>query len=447
MIISIIGGTDGLGKWFAKYLSSKGYSVIVSGRDKEKGEAVEKELGVIYTQDNIEATKKGDIVILAVPINITEWMIKELAPHVRENCVLMDITSIKEIPTKAMLKYAKKDTFIMPTHPMFGPSTPSLRRQVVILTPPTKEHENNPWFIKIKNFFEEEGARVIIIPPEKHDKIMGVVQGLTHYSYIVLGSTLRELNIDIKESRKYASPIYELMINIIARIIGQNPYLYADIQMHNPQINDIHQTFINECEKIKEIVENNDREAFAKLMKESSKHFGNETIKGMNYSDKAVGAITREVDKLKKSIGKEAGLKHAYSNKVHFGIVKDVVDDFIILDKQGKDLKLSIANTNLMTKEELKQWKEANLKKYYNDISFLFKDNIDIDIILELLKSKYNIEIIDVYKGAPIQEGYKSITFRIYSFKKQDLENLRSSLIRTVENIGGIKRYNTDILN
>ena len=441
MIISIIGGTDGLGKWFARHLSSKGYSIIVSGRDTKKGEAVEKELGVIYTQDNIEATKKGDIVILAVPINITEWMIKELAPHVRENCVLMDITSIKEIPTKAMLKYAKKDTFIMPTHPMFGPSTPSLRRQVVILTPPTKEHENNPWFIKIKNFFEKEGARVIIIPPEKHDKIMGVVQGLTHYSYIVLGSTLKELDIDIKESRKYASPIYELMINIIARIIGQNPYLYADIQMHNPQINNIHQTFINECEKIKKIVENKDREAFAKLMKESSKHFGNETIKGMNYSDKAVGAITEEVDKLKKSIGKEVGLKHAYSNKVHFGIVKDVVDDFIILDKQGRDLKLSIANTNLMTKEELKQWKEQNLKKYYYDISVLFKKEVNPDIILKLLNCMFDIEIIDVYEGSNIKNGFKSITFRIYSYKKDDLKALEESFLEVVKNMGGIERY------
>ncbi|WP_421078215.1 prephenate dehydrogenase [Methanothermococcus sp. Ax23] len=440
MIISIIGGTDGLGKWFARFLKNKGFDVVVTGRDVVKGKNVEKELGVKYTNDNIEASKIGDIVMVAVPINITERVIQEIAPHVRENCVLMDITSIKEIPSRAMEKYAKDGVCVIPTHPMFGPATPSLKRQVVILTP-SEKHKNNPWFDKIKNFLEKEGARVIVIPPEKHDRIMGVVQGLTHYAYITLGATLKDLDINIKESRKYASPIYELMINIIARIIGQNPYLYADIQMHNPQIKHIHETFIKECNNIKQVVEKKDRESFANIMKEAAKHFGNETIRGMNYSNKAVGAITEEIERIKKSTGKEIGLRHVYSNKVHFGIVKNIVDDFVIIDKNGKDLKINVANVILMDDEELKQWKEQNLKKYYYDISVLFKKEVNPDIILKLLNCMFDIEIIDVYEGSNIKNGFKSITFRIYSYKKDDLKALEESFLEVVKNIGGIERY------
>ncbi|AEH06537.1 prephenate dehydrogenase [Methanothermococcus okinawensis] len=441
MIISIIGGTDGLGKWFARFLKNKGFDVVVTGRDTIKGKKVEKEIGVRYTNNNIEASKIGDIVMVAVPINITEKVIKEIAPYVRENCVLMDITSIKEIPARAMERYAKDGVCVIPTHPMFGPSTPSLKRQVVILTP-SEKHKNNPWFDKIKMFLEKEGARVIVIPPEKHDRIMGVVQGLTHYAYIALGATLKDLNINIKESRKYASPIYELMLNIIARIIGQNPYLYADIQMHNPQIKHIHETFIKECNTIKQIVEKKDRESFAEIMKEAAKHFGNETIRGMNYSNKAVGAITEEIERIKKSIGKEIGLRHVYSNKVHFGIVKNVVDDFIILNKNGKDLKLNIANVMLMSNEELKEWKEQNLKKYYYDISILFKKEINLDIILKLLNCMFDIEIIDIYEGSNVKNGFKSVTFRIYSYKKDDLKILKKSFLEVIKNIGGINRYN-----
>ncbi|WP_292461072.1 prephenate dehydrogenase [Methanothermococcus sp.] len=440
MIISIIGGTDGLGKWFARFLKNKGFDVVVTGRDVIKGKNVEKELGVKYTNDNIEASKIGDVVMVAVPINITERVIQEIAPHVRENCVLMDITSIKENPSRAMEKYAKDGVCVIPTHPMFGPATPSLKRQVVILTP-SKKHKNNPWFDKIKNFLEKEGARVIVISPEKHDRIMGVVQGLTHYAYISLAATLKKLDINIKESRKYASPIYELMINIIARIIGQNPYLYADIQMHNPQIKHIHETFIKECNDIKQVVEKKDRESFANIMKEAAKHFGNETIRGMNYSNKAVGAITEEIERIKKSIGKEIGLRHVYSNKVHFGIVKNIVGDFIILNKNGKDLKINIANVILMNDEELKQWKEQNLKKYYYDISVLFKKEVNPDIILKLLNCMFDIEIIDVYEGSNIKNGFKSITFRIYSYKKDDLKALEESFLEVVKNIGGIERY------
>lgn len=442
MIISIIGGTDGLGKWFARFLRNKGFDVVVTGRDVIKGKIVEKELDVKFINDNIEATKIGDIVIVAVPINITERVIKEVAPHVRENCVLMDITSIKEIPSKAMEKYAKNNVCVVPTHPMFGPSTPSLKRQVVILTPPKKHYQSNPWFNKIKDFLEREEARVVIMPPEEHDKIMGVIQGLTHYAYISLGTTLKELNVDIRESRKYASPIYELMINIIARIIGQNPYLYGDIQMHNPQISHIHETFIRECIKIKNIVDKKDREGFANIMKEAAKHFGSETLRGMKYSNKAVGAIIKEIEKLERSIGKEVGLKHIDSNNIHYGILKDIVDDYIILDKNGKEIKINIANITLMEEKEFNQWKRDNLKKFFYDVSILFKKEVNPYIILKLLKAIYDVEILDVYEGDNVKEGFKSITFRIYSYNREDLNNLKNSFLEVIKNIGGIERYN-----
>lgn len=440
MLVSIIGGTDGLGKWFAKYLKDRGFDVLVTGRDVIKGKGVEKELNVKYTNNNIEAAKKGDIVMVAVPINVTERVIEEVAPQVREGCLLMDLTSIKEIPTKAMEKNAKEGVCIIPSHPMFGPATPSLKRQVVILTP-SEKHMKNPWFDKVKNFLEEEGAKVIVVKPEEHDRIMGVVQGLTHFAYISLGSALKELDIDIKESRNFASPIYELMINIIARIIGQNPYLYADIQMHNPQIGHIHETFIKECNKIKSVVQDKDRDSFVEIMKNAAKHFGNETKRGLNYSNKAVNAISEELEKIKKSIGKEIGLKHVYSNKVHFGIVKDIIDDQVIIDKNGEDLKVSIANANLMSDEELKQWKEENLKKYYYDISFLFKKEVNMDIILKMLNCMFDIEIIDIYEGNKVKEGFKSVTFRIYSYKKEELKDLEKSFLNVVKNIGGIPRY------
>jgi len=439
MIISIIGGTDGLGKWFASFLKNRGYDVIVSGRDMIKGKDVEAELGVIYTNNNIDAAKKGDIVIISVPINVTESVIKDVAPHVREGSLLMDITSIKEKPSKLMKEFSKSGVFVLPTHPMFGPETPSLNRQVVILTP--TEKEKNPFFEKIHEFLENEGAKVIVVSPKEHDKIMGVVQGLTHFVYISLGSTLKDLGIDIKESRNFASPIYELMINIIARIIGQNPYLYADIQMHNPQIKTIHDTFIKNCENISEIVQNKDRDSFVENMKNSARHFGNETKRGLNCSNKAVYAISKETEKLLKSVGKEIGLKHIYSENVHYGILKEVYSDNIVLKQNEKEVTLNISNVSLMENKELEDWKTKNLEKYFVDISVLFKKDIDLNIILELLTHKFEIEVIDTYSGEKIDENEISATFRINSYEKEDLKKLEETFNKIIENIGGKLRY------
>ena len=440
MRVSIIGGTDGLGKWFARFLKSKGFDVIVTGRDVNKGKKVERELGVTFTGDNVEAAKKGDVVIVAVPINVTEKVIREVAPHVRKGALLMDITSIKEIPARAMEECVKEGVCVIPAHPMFGPSTPSLKRQVVILTP-SERHMSNPWFKRVKEFLEEEGARVVVMSPREHDRIMGIIQGLTHYAYIALGTTLKELNVDIRESRKYASPIYELMINIIGRIVGQNPYLYADIQMFNPQIGHIHETFIRECMKLRDIVARKDRESFVEVMREAARHFGSETIRGMRYSNKAVGAIIQELEKLEKSIGKEVALRHIETGNVHYGILKDIQDDTVILNKNGKEVRVNIANVSLMEEGELEEWKRENLNRYYYDISVLFREDVDERVILKLLKGIFDLEILDVYQGQGVERGFKSVTFRIYSYKREELANLKEQFLEVIRNIGGRGRY------
>ncbi|HIP84029.1 MAG TPA: prephenate dehydrogenase [Methanothermococcus okinawensis] len=440
MIVSIIGGTDGLGKWFARFLKSRGFDVIVTGRDVDKGKNVEEELGVTFTTDNVEAAKKGDVVIVAVPINVTEKVIREVAPHVKEGSLLMDITSIKEIPAKTMEECVKEGVCVIPSHPMFGPSTPSLKRQVVILTP-SERYISNPWFNRIKDFLEGEGAKVVVMSPREHDRIMGIIQGLTHYAYIALGTTLKELNIDIKESRKYASPIYELMINIIGRIIGQNPYLYADIQMYNPQIPYIHETFIRECMKLRDIVARKDRESFVHIMKEAARHFGSETVRGMRYSNKAVGAVIEELERLEKSIGKEVALKHVETGNVHYGILKGIEDDTVILSKNGRETRINIANVSLMEEKELEEWKRENLNRYFYDMSVLFREDVEEEVILKLLRGMFDVEILDVYQGEGVEKGFKSVTFRIYSYNREELANLKEQFLEVIRNIGGRERW------
>ena len=44
--------------------------------------------------------------------------------------------------------------------------------------------------------------------------MMSIVQGLTHFSYIAIAATIEKLGIDIKESRKFASPVYSLMLDM-----------------------------------------------------------------------------------------------------------------------------------------------------------------------------------------------------------------------------------------
>ena len=65
----------------------------------------------------------------------------------------MDFTSIKVGPVEAMRKFAPKDVEILGTHPMFGPTIPTIRGQTVILVPVKGYSEK--WFPVIRQLFEE----------------------------------------------------------------------------------------------------------------------------------------------------------------------------------------------------------------------------------------------------------------------------------------------------
>jgi len=142
-----------------------------------------------------------------------------------------------------------------------------------------------------------------------------------------------------------------------------------------------------------------------------------------------------------KSVGKEIGLKHIYSENVHYGILKEVYADNIVLKQNEKEIILNISNVSLMENKELEDWKTENLEKYFVDISVLFKKDIDLSIILELLTHKFEIEVIDKYSGEKIDENELSATFRINSYEKEDLKTLKENFNEIVENIGGKLRY------
>jgi len=95
--IGIIGGTGQMGQWFKRFFEKEGHKVVIAGR---KTKITPK-----------ECAAQCDVVIMSVPIDVTIKTIKEIAPLVREDALLMDLTSIKKEPVEAMLKYSGKLKF------------------------------------------------------------------------------------------------------------------------------------------------------------------------------------------------------------------------------------------------------------------------------------------------------------------------------------------------
>ncbi|MBI5681365.1 MAG: prephenate dehydrogenase [Methanobacterium sp.] len=410
MKVTVIGGTRGLGKWIAQFLKDKGFSVVITGRDEIAGEKISKKLGVKYTSNNAEAVSNADIVILAVPIDAVSSVIPKIAPFLKRGSLFMDVTSVKEKPAEIMKKHVSEGIEIIPTHPLFGPRIRSLDGQVVVLTPENR----GEWYKKVFKFLENENARVLVTTPQNHDKMMSIVQGLTHFAYIGIAATIERLKIDVKESRKFESPIYGLMVDMIARIVAQNPYLYYSIQTQNRYVKETHETFISVYNELNDMILREDEAGFVHVMGTAAKHL-DDLEAALGRSDKAISALTEEIRILKNSIGNEVGLKHIYSDNIHVGVLKKVSSDFIVLNENNKKVNLKLSNVEVMDDNELIKWKTENLPRKSYDISAVFPENCDPDIIVETmgnLKDVVDVSIADKYQGNQIAPGNISITFK-----------------------------------
>lgn len=410
MKVAVIGGTRGLGFWIASYLKGKEQTVTITGRDSLTGKSAAKDIGVFYTSDNQKVASESDVVVLAVPIESMASIIKDLAPLMKEGSLLVDVTSVKEEPAKLMQEYAPEGVEVLPSHPMFGPRVRSLEGQVVVLTPQKK----GKWYPIVVDFLESDKARVISTTPEIHDRMMSIVQGLTHFAYISIAATIRKLEVDVKESRKFSSPIYSLMLDMIARIVAQNPYLCYSIQTKNRHISITHQAFLETFQELKGMIENENQEEFVSAMSSAAKHL-DDLEASLGRSDKAISALNAEISVLKNSLGQEVGVRHIYSGNIHVGILEELSPDFLYLNDGKKVTKLKLANVETLSLAEIFKWKTTNFQFKTYDVSVIFPAISDpklISLSIKKLDGVVETEVMDVYHGDQVPVDCMSITIR-----------------------------------
>jgi prephenate dehydrogenase len=260
--VAIIGGSGKMGRWFARHLLAEGNEVVISGRTESKIMAARQELGV-EAAPNIEAIRDAEVILLSVPIETFEDIVIELAPHIRSEQVVVDVTSVKVMPVNAMHRHLKTKK-ILGTHPLFGPGAGGIAGQNFVLTPTNDEERALAG--KVGDYLETRGGRVSLMTPEEHDDKMTVILGLAHFIAVVAADTL-------VSSQKDNSPTtlggitYKVLLTLVESVISENPELYASIQMNLSGVPEIEALFHGKVAAWAEMVKNKDREAFVRQMK------------------------------------------------------------------------------------------------------------------------------------------------------------------------------------
>lgn len=261
--IGIIGGKGQMGQLFASFFRERGLRVLIS------------DLKTKLT--NKELVQEADIVIVSVPIDITAKIIKQVLPHIKKDAAIMDFTSVKEIPVKAMLKGKCE---VMGMHPMFGTTNP-IPGQTVILCKTPKSAKWSNW---MADFLERNQVKTVQISAKEHDKTMAIAQGVIHFSEIAFADVLKRFKMPINELFKFTSKPSEIKVQLVARIIHQDPGLYGNIQMANHFNPKYLREYKNTIDRLLKIIEKKDLKSFTKEFNECKKFFKNYTAESYQES-------------------------------------------------------------------------------------------------------------------------------------------------------------------
>lgn len=274
--VVVVGGDGAMGGMLVDHFCRSGYEVRVLESDG---------------WDRADALLDGaGLVVVSVPIRVTIEVIERLGPLLPAGAVLADITSRKDEPRQAML--AAHQGPVLALHPMFGPTVPSLAKQLVVDCG-GRDPDASRWVL---DQLEVWGARLVGIEARAHDHTMAVVQALRHFTTYAYGVHLAAEGVDLGTVMSLSSPIYRLELAMTGRLFAQDPDLYTDIIFGSRQGLELAERYLERLQEAVACYRAGDREGFRRRFLETRAWFGDLAGELLTESNALLAAAHDQVD-------------------------------------------------------------------------------------------------------------------------------------------------------
>ncbi len=260
--VGIIGGTGRMGSWLAGLLERGGHHVLKTGRRTR-----------ILPKD---VARSCDVIIISVPVDVTIPVIERIAPLVRRDAVLMDLTSLKAAPMEAMLSLCRGQ--VVGLHPLFGPTAHTEDGPLTVAACRGRGESGFRW---IQGRLQGEGYHVKEIDPAEHDRIMAVIQGVYHFSTIALGLFFSECGIPSEDLCAWSTPAFRTMLNRIRAVAAQPDGLFRAMLTENPDAVDFIAQYRGAVDTLNHILSLPDRTPFEQVFGRLKTAFGNGDCPGL----------------------------------------------------------------------------------------------------------------------------------------------------------------------
>ncbi len=235
--IGILGGKGAMGEMLADMLCNQGYRVHVTGVDAAKG-IVDKNLHTL----NTKLIHDSDVIILATPIDVLMQGIPRLCGKQKitglRNKLFVDIASTKTGVMSSLESLT--GAAVIGSHPMFGPTVPTLKGQNVALCPLWRKHRvydgrTGKCLQWLKTVWEKEDANVWVMSPAQHDSVTSITQVATLLSVFLQASVASKIDRTlVNKLHTPNSRVLQERANHMFRPDAANHNVYAQLLNSHP---------------------------------------------------------------------------------------------------------------------------------------------------------------------------------------------------------------------
>jgi prephenate dehydrogenase len=230
-------GFGRFGKLMTSYLAQDFDVLVYDPEDRHDDISI---TGAQYAP--LEDVCRQDYIALPVPISCFRGLLKEIAPLIKNNAVVIDVCSVKEYPIQWMRELLPQHVSILATHPMFGPDSAAgtLAGCKIVLC---RERLHAKRYEKIKSYLSSKELVVIESTPQEHDRQIAVSLALTHF----IGRTLSEFGA---VEQLIDTEGYKRLLHILEVVENDTWQLFLDMNQYNPYAEEKRSEFMQAMQQI-----------------------------------------------------------------------------------------------------------------------------------------------------------------------------------------------------
>lgn len=236
-------GLIGLGAFGRLIVTHIGARLPMLGYDPAPKEPIK---GLSFA--SLAETAACDVVILAVPVPALRDTCREIRPHLRPGALVIDVCSVKVLPTQIMREELPEHVDIIGTHPMFGPQSArgGVKGLKIVLCP-----VRGRWARPLAGWLRQTFAlHALIATPEQHDRDAAMVQGLVH----LIAKVLVEME---PLPRTITTVSFDLLMRVVEMVRYDAPEVFYAIERMNPYAPDVRRKFFGLAAELAEQLEHN----------------------------------------------------------------------------------------------------------------------------------------------------------------------------------------------